>query len=182
MQLRRAAYRTGELYTKTVNPPPPTDLAAGLQRTIAAMEAHGSAEPKGYLDIEIGKNLPPSWMEWLEAAKKAVSKDSGHDEESAAAAKRKRAALRVARMKMEDTARAKEAEAKARGGGDAAAGAKQTMPPPPVPGPPGSSPVSPLSPEGEGGRSGARKWEALRDIAFSDGGGGKRRRAPSQGA
>ena len=115
------AYASHDKMRCAFNPPAPTRLAAGLVKTIAAMEAHGSAEPKGYLDIEIGKNMPPSWKEWLEGAKQ--TKNAGHDEASASEAKRKRVVLKVAREKLEKKLAAEAAAAAATAAAAAAAAA-----------------------------------------------------------
>jgi len=47
------------------NPPPTIDLHEGLQRTADYVKQHGSFLPTGYKNIEVPKNLPPSWSIWL---------------------------------------------------------------------------------------------------------------------
>ena len=47
------------------NPPPTIDLQEGLQRTADYVKKHGSFSPTGYKNIEVPKNLPPSWSAWL---------------------------------------------------------------------------------------------------------------------
>jgi hypothetical protein len=59
------------------------------------------------LNIEISKNIPPSWMEWIEAARKnadqsassGIKSERGGVEDLQAEAHRKRAALRGAHFK-----------------------------------------------------------------------------------
>ncbi len=43
------------------DPPPPTDLKTGLGRMAAWVLAQGPAQPVVFGDIEITRNLPPSW-------------------------------------------------------------------------------------------------------------------------
>lgn len=47
--------------TGVFDPPPPTDLKTGIQRMTAWVQAQGPAQPVVFSNIEIAKNLPPSW-------------------------------------------------------------------------------------------------------------------------
>jgi UDP-glucose 4-epimerase len=47
--------------TKVFNPPPPVDLRTGLQRMAVWVKSHGPCVPVKFEQIEIEKNLPPSW-------------------------------------------------------------------------------------------------------------------------
>lgn len=46
---------------RVFTPPSPVDLRTGIARMAAWVKAHGPARPVTFSDIEIRKNLPPSW-------------------------------------------------------------------------------------------------------------------------
>jgi hypothetical protein len=67
-------------------PPPPVHLEEGLRRTFNYVTAHGSFEPTGFEDIEIRRNIPPSWAKALAEWKlrKAAKAEGGVEEAGAA--------------------------------------------------------------------------------------------------
>jgi UDP-glucose 4-epimerase len=55
------AYSDHSKVREVFNPPAPIDLATGIQRMVDWVRSHGPAEPVRFDDIEVTKNLPPSW-------------------------------------------------------------------------------------------------------------------------
>ncbi len=52
---------------RVFDPPPPTDLRTGIHRMAEWVKDHGAMEPVEFLgDIEIERNMPPSWRAALE--------------------------------------------------------------------------------------------------------------------
>jgi UDP-glucose 4-epimerase len=62
------AYASHDKLRCYFKPNPPTPLDEGLATVAKFVYETGSFEPKGYLNIEVDRNLPPSWKEWLSAA------------------------------------------------------------------------------------------------------------------
>jgi UDP-glucose 4-epimerase len=56
------AYSDHSKVNRTFSPPPPVDLKTGIQRMGQWVKAHGPATPVTFDDIELLKNLPPSWQ------------------------------------------------------------------------------------------------------------------------
>jgi UDP-glucose 4-epimerase len=45
------------------SPPPPIDLPTGLRRMAHWVKSRGPSTPVGYSNIEVTKNMPPSWLD-----------------------------------------------------------------------------------------------------------------------
>ena len=64
------AYASHDKLRCYFHPWAPTSLKDGLAVTAAYVQKHyerGGFEPTGYRDIEVGRNMPPSWKRWMDA-------------------------------------------------------------------------------------------------------------------
>jgi UDP-glucose 4-epimerase len=55
------AFSDHEKVRRVFDPPPPIDLRSGIARMSAWVKARGPARPVTFSNIEVRKNLPPSW-------------------------------------------------------------------------------------------------------------------------
>lgn len=74
------AYASHDKLRCYLKPPAPVPLKEGIRRVAEQVRAQGSFEPKGYLKIEVDKNLPPSWRLWLEQAAASARAERGDAE------------------------------------------------------------------------------------------------------
>ena len=56
------AYADHGKVARVFSPPPPVPLSAGIARMAAWVKSHGPRQPVEFSNIEVKKNLPPSWM------------------------------------------------------------------------------------------------------------------------
>jgi UDP-glucose 4-epimerase len=56
------AFSDHENVRRVFEPPPPLDLRTGIRRMADWVKRRGSAKPVSFSNIEVRKNLPPSWL------------------------------------------------------------------------------------------------------------------------
>jgi UDP-glucose 4-epimerase len=56
------AFSDHEKVRRVFEPPQPLDLGTGIRRMVEWVKERGSAKPVSFSDIEVRKNLPPSWL------------------------------------------------------------------------------------------------------------------------
>lgn len=73
------AYASHEKLRCHFNPPTETDLDKGLQATAEFVIKQHLFEPTGYSHIEVSRNMPPSWAQWISKGGESIEKNHIHN-------------------------------------------------------------------------------------------------------